>query len=1638
LPNKGNYTLRVWATSPNDSFPDNVPSNDTLITNICTAMSGTYSIGASGSDYPNFNAAVTDLLKCGVYGPVTFNVSSGTYNERVIIPAIKGASSTNTITFKGVSKTGVTLQYSSISSTTDMQTVLLNGADYIRFEEMTIKANNTSYAVGVCLTNAADYNYFKNCNISVPLNTSTYCIPVMVSGSATSYSTAGNSGNYNTWEGCDLTGGYFGATFYGSGSSTCIIGNTFLKCNFYSHYYYGIYSYYHRELKVKNCVIDMTNPSFYTTSSYGIYSYYGQKHIIDGNIIKPGQYGIYTYYHNYYSQSDSSHLMNNIITGFTNTSYQIGLYAYYYNYNWRIYNNTIKVSGSTAGNYSYAALYLYYSYYAWIFNNILISTGNHLLLSFYPYPYGNATINYNDYIYPSTGTNNMFYSNSVYSLNLTAWKTNTSYINSPHDASSWENLDPHFVSGTDFHLDANYAPTYGMSLGLSSDVDGDARCLYATTIGADESKYPVPTPKSNFVSDDTVCHSTPITFYNSADPKAKQGYWWYFNGFFKTKNFNWSYTFPTGTGYDTVRLVTVNCGGSDTFEKYVYVDNPGKSPKADFISDLNVVEVMYPVQFSDISTNCPGGWTWRVKPATILHPQLGLVSTHTFVSPTIPSSQNPLISFDFPGTYEITLIAENIVGKDSIVKTKYITVKPLQWMCLFVPVETSKSPNGFLYDDGGPTSDYQNSKNCDLVLTPCAKELNLTFKDFNVASGDYLKLYEGTNSSGKPLWDLNYYGTNGLTGQITDAAFKKTVTSTTGKMYVQWITNSSGTAPGFNAEWNVVTGSWSSPQANFATPDTICVGTNVPFKNTSTALPEASYEWYFTSPYFAESFDKDPIYKFAFDGIFDVKLRVIDCGGESEITKTVVVISPFSAPKPDFEADNVRPVKGIDVVNFSGISQGCADTWTWSISPMNYTSVSGYPNTQFPSIKFNDTGCYTVKLVSEFKTMKDSIIKPCYIKVMDYCKPEVQVLTQDIGMTRVIVGSIDNSSTIGKYEYTDYTQSDRTYLDVEASYNITIERSSNFNPVDRKVWIDWNIDGDFDDAGEEVCHNQNSGAVSWTGSFKVPWNAMLGHTRMRVSTVMGGMTNNPCGSRLFGEVEDYKVIVRPDGTPPEIVLKGQDTVIMSRCTYNYTDSGATAIDNIDGDITSKIKVTNDLDLRKAGIYYYRYNVSDNSGNAAKEAIRVMIVEEDVVVPEFSLQGSKKMIWEVGKSWSDPGYKAVDTCSGIDTVEIIGMVDVNKLGFYKLEYTAKDKSGNSVLLEREVEVKDTTSPVASLKGYSSYYIEVHGSFTDSGLIVTDNWCTNNEIKVNGSVDVHKLGVYTLTYEVRDCAGNGPVILTRVVTIYDSTSPQVSMSPYTSGDTIRMPVYGDVRDYLPDVNYSDNYYIKGDLTRKELGNFFVEFPGGKPNKLGIYRVINEISDPSGNMSSVYLDIEVEDKESPVIKLKGSQIVELCRFKELSTTELECTVTDNYYTNLTATQSGTYFTEYLPTKKEGLYTVKYNVSDGSGNAAKEVVRYVDVIFDSAKCNVGIEEPERGMRVEVYPNPTRGQLNVYTELAGEGEIRIELLNSVGEVLREITGKGRSGELQTIDMSVLTSGMYLVRIISEEGQIVKRVILNK
>ncbi len=121
-----------------------------------------------------------------------------------------------------------------------------------------------------------------------------------------------------------------------------------------------------------------------------------------------------------------------------------------------------------------------------------------------------------------------------------------------------------------------------------------------------------------------------------------------------------------------------------------------------------------------------------------------------------------------------------------------------------------------------------------------------------------------------------------------------------------------------------------------------------------------------------------------------------------------------------------------------------------------------------------------------------------------------------------------------------------------------------------------------------------------------------------------------------------------DTTAPALTLLGAETMTLS-CRATFSDPGATAIDNCDGDRTAAIVVSGIVNDTTPGTYVRTYSVTDSRGNTTTRQ-RTVIVQDDAPPIIQSASVSPKELWP-------PNHKMIpvtvtvsasDICSGANT------------------------------------------------------------------------------------------------------------------------------------------------------------------------------------------------------------------------------------------------------------------------------------------------------------------------------------------------------------------------------------------------------
>ncbi len=360
------YTISATVSNPN-SLVDAFTTNNSASARTASALpGGVYTINAAGSGINNFTSlsGFADLVSLGgITGAITANIvaNSGPYTGQVLFTKVIGSSLTNTITING---NGNTIQANPTAN--DWYIILLNGADYMRFSNFTIKTLNVSQSVGFHFMNRADSNIIDSIIIDFG-NTSASAqnAHIAFSSQTNSVTSSGtvHAGIQNIIRNCKFisnpTGGpYYSVNVFGGTSeySTVPSANQFLNNDLVDPYIYGFYTQYGSRNVFKNNRISQSNRTSVTTF-YGFYIVISNNgDTIENNSIYDVFKGVPTttntaygmYFNSGYQSSTAPGIVkNNLIYNFFGNGPIYGAYSgttYYLNF----YNNTVWFNNPAA------------------------------------------------------------------------------------------------------------------------------------------------------------------------------------------------------------------------------------------------------------------------------------------------------------------------------------------------------------------------------------------------------------------------------------------------------------------------------------------------------------------------------------------------------------------------------------------------------------------------------------------------------------------------------------------------------------------------------------------------------------------------------------------------------------------------------------------------------------------------------------------------------------------------------------------------------------------------------------------------------------------------------------------------------------------------------------------------------------------------------------------------------------------------------------------------------------------------------------------------------------------------------------------------------------------------------------------
>ena len=232
-------------------------------------------------------------------------------------------------------------------------------------------------------------------------------------------------------------------------------------------------------------------------------------------------------------------------------------------------------------------------------------------------------------------------------------------------------------------------------------------------------------------------------------------------------------------------------------------------------------------------------------------------------------------------------------------------------------------------------------------------------------------------------------------------------------------------------------------------------------------------------------------------------------------------------------------------VSATGLSTGTGLNIQWQSATAStgpWANITGATSSSLPTSTTTTTfyrivsTCTTSALSATSSVVSYSVVNPgpCICNAYPLIFSST---TFDEEITNVTVGSMNNSSSctlaaggagsiLNRYgNYSGIVTGPNQALGSAVSFSLTQTSCGGAYPNFFQIYVDWNQDGDWLDAGEQV-YSQSasvSGNQTVTGSFTVPATALIGTTRMRVVNVenTASTTNYAHNVYTYGETEDY-------------------------------------------------------------------------------------------------------------------------------------------------------------------------------------------------------------------------------------------------------------------------------------------------------------------------------------------------------------------------------------------------------------------------------------------------------------------------------------------------------------------------------------
>ena len=320
---------------------------------------------------------------------------------------------------------------------------------------------------------------------------------------------------------------------------------------------------------------------------------------------------------------------------------------------------------------------------------------------------------------------------------------------------------------------------------------------------------------------------------------------------------------------------------------------------------------------------------------------------------------------------------------------------------------------------------------------------------------------------------------------------------------------------------------------------------------------------------------------------------------------------------------------------------------------------------------------------------------------------------------------------------------------------------------------------------------------------------------------------------------------------------------------------------------------------------------------------------DTTAPVITRTGAATINLDIGDIYTEQGAICSDNFDADKAATVGGasVVTTTDASFI-VTYNCTDTSGNNATqVTRTVNVgADITAPIITLTGAATISILVGSSYIEQGAICNDNLDASKAATVGGATVVTTApGLFIITYNCTDTAGNSAIQVTRLVNVTtDNIAPVITR---TGAAIINLTVGGTYTEQgaicNDNINASKAATVGGaTVVTTAVASFTITYncvDSAGNSALQVTRTVNVTAAP--------------DITPPVITRTGAATINLVVGNPY--TEQGAICNDNSDASKAATVGG----PTVVTTAVATFIVTYNCTDSSGNIATQVTRTVNV---------------------------------------------------------------------------------------------------